>query len=174
MNTSRQEKKIRLDKDFITRFVLWASQWTPIEKGAQTSLIFLVTLVSPPWKIYVSFPPKHNSCFDTSPLVKPHQNNNDNFSQIVVAQPIHNSFNLKQNRNFDPQLNNVRMNANSRTVVNNSCDFITWHYYELGSLNTVDNGFLDLHMHEFSKGSTIIIILMHGWIVWDIHTSKKS
>jgi hypothetical protein len=71
MNTLKQEKKVRLDKDFITRFVLWASQWTPIEKGAQTSLIYLVKLVLPPWKIKVPFAPKHNSFFDMSSLVKP-------------------------------------------------------------------------------------------------------
>jgi hypothetical protein len=65
------------------------------------------------------------------------------------------------------------MNANPRIIVNNTCDYITWHYYELGSLNNIDNDFLDLHMHEFNKGSTIIIKLMHGWIVWDIHTSKN-
>ncbi len=68
-----EKKKVRLDKDFITRFFLWASQWTPIEMGAQTILIFLVTFVSPPWKMKVPFAPNHNNFLDTSSLVKsPH------------------------------------------------------------------------------------------------------
>jgi hypothetical protein len=74
--------------------------------------------------------------------------------------------------NFDPRLNNVCMNANLRTIVN-SCDFITSHYYELGSLNNLDNNFLDLHMHEFNNGPTSIFRPMHGQIVWDIQTFEK-
>ncbi len=85
---------------------------------------------------------------------------------------MHNIFNLKQNKNFDPQLNNICMSANPRTIVNN-CDFIAWYCYELGSLNSLDNGFMDLHMHEFSKGLTNIVKPMHGRIVWDIQTFEK-
>jgi hypothetical protein len=64
------------------------------------------------------------------------------------------------------------MNANPRTIIN-SCHFITCHYYELGSLNSLDSGFLDLHMHEFNKGLVGIVRPMHGWIVWDIQTFEK-
>jgi len=62
------------------------------------------------------------------------------------------------------------MNANPKTIVNsyNSYDFITWQYYELGSLNSLDSDFLDLHMNEFSKGSARIDRPMHGRIVWEI------
>ncbi len=58
------------------------------------------------------------------------------------------------------------MNTYPWTIIN-GCNSITWEGYESNILNGLDNGILNLHLHELNKDPTSNIILMHVQIVWD-------
>ncbi len=96
-----------------------------------------------------------------------HQTNQDNFNEIKGAQPIDNLFDLKQHWKPNPRCSHIDMNTNSKTIINGH-NFITWDCYELGRINGLESGLLELHEYEFNKCPTITIKPMHRWVVWDI------
>jgi hypothetical protein len=53
------------------------------------------------------------------------------------------------------------MNTYPLTIIN-GCNFITWIGYESSILNGLDNGILNLHLHELNKDPTNSIIPMHA------------
>jgi hypothetical protein len=66
MKVSIYESQIK--QHWIVRLILWITQWTFIENGAQDFLICLVIHVSPTWNKKSLIAPKHNNFFLTNPL----------------------------------------------------------------------------------------------------------